>query len=238
MCRFRFMIAASLVIALGAITIGAQGPAATSQITTLLRGTIFFEGTAPQSKTIVMRSESYCTQFAQRTEEVRVSEGGLENVMVYISSPVSADSSQLGSGVTLEHRECRLEPHVITLQVGQPLLIKNSDPMANNLHAWSEVNRPFNTSLTGEGVQTEHTFDKPEKAFPIRDDIHNWKVAFAAVFTHPFHTVSKARGSYELRVPVGEYEITAWHEKLGTTQRMVRITPGENPPLNFVFKQR
>ena len=166
-----------------------------------------------------------------------MSDRGLENVMVFISSPVSSDGTQPSGAVTLDQRECRFEPRVITLQLGQPLLITNSDQTAHNVHAWSEVNPPFNQSFRGAGVQMEHVFDRAEQAFPIRDDIHNWKVAFVGVFTHPYHTVSKEGGTFELRVPVGEHQITAWHERLGKSQQLVRVNPGENPGLNFVFKR-
>jgi hypothetical protein len=57
------------------------------------------------------------------------------------------------------------------------------------------------------------------------------------VFTHPYHTVSKTGGTFELRVPVGEHQITAWHERLGKSQQLVRVNPGENPALNFVFRR-
>jgi hypothetical protein len=55
------------------------------------------------------------------------------------------------------------------------------------------------------------------------------------VFSHPYHTVSKTGGLYELRLPVGSYEITVWHEKYGMSQQPVVVKPGENPALDFAY---
>ena len=60
-------------------------------------------------------------------------------------------------------------------------------------------------------------FTKPE-VIPIRCDVHKWMGAFVGVFDNPFNTVSKAHGSFELKLPPGNYEITFWHEKLGKKQ--------------------
>ena len=73
-------------------------------------------------------------------------------------------------------------------------------------------------------------------AIPIRCDVHKWMGSFVGVFHHPFHTVSKEGGSYELKLPAGKYEITAWHEKLGKQTQMIEVADGASVDLNFSFK--
>jgi len=46
--------------------------------------------------------------------------------------------------------------------------------------------------------------------------------AFIGVFHHPYHTVSKGGGSYELKLPAGKYEVVAWHEKYGKQTQIGR----------------
>jgi hypothetical protein len=167
------------------------------------------------------------------SEDVRVSDQGVENVMVYVSSPVTT-FAPIGSAVTLDQQDCRFDPHVLTLQAGQTLIIRNSDKTLVNVHAFTQANSPFNI---GQPVPmtSSHVFDQPEVQIPIRDDVHRWKSAFVGIFSHPYHTVSKAGGLYELRLPAGSYEITVLHEKYGKFQQTVTVKPGDNPSLDFVY---
>ena len=84
-------------------------------------------------------------------------------------------------------------------------------------------------------MERVHVFNKAEQ-IPIRCDVHRWESAYVGVFDHPYHTVSKFGGLYELRLPAGNYEITAWHEKYGTSKKSISIQPGPNPALDFEFQ--
>ena len=93
-------------------------------------------------------------------------------------------------------------------------------------------------STTGQPVKdivSYATFAYPEMPLVIRDDVHRWKSAFVGVFDHPFHTVSKSGGLFELKVPPGYYEITAWHEKYGQKTMMVGVVGGESRVINITF---
>jgi hypothetical protein len=46
-------------------------------------------------------------------------------------------------------------------------------------------------------------------------DIHKWMNSYVGVFDHPFHTVSTVGGAYEMQLPAGKFEVTAWHEEYG-----------------------
>ena len=82
----------------------------------------------------------------------------------------------------------------------------------------------------------ETKFGNPEVPLPIRCDVHKWMGAFVGVFDHPFHTVSKAGGSFELpKLPPGTYEITAWHEKFGKKTMMVTVADNDKKEVNFSF---
>jgi hypothetical protein len=59
--------------------------------------------------------------------------------------------------------------------------------------------------------------------------------AFVGVFDNPFNTVSKSGGAFELKLPPGNYEITAWHEKLGKKTMMVEVKDNDKKDLNFSF---
>jgi hypothetical protein len=199
----------------------------------VVRGKIRFNGTAPAPTRLNMAPDPACAQFVNTSENVRVSDQGLENVMVYVSSPLTT-STPVASAVTLDQRGCRFDPHVLTLQVGQTLFIRNSDSTLQNVHMFSQANAPYNIGQPAP-MTSSHTFDQPEAQIPIRDDVHRWKTAFVGVFSHPYHTVSKMGGLYELQLPPGSYEITVWHEQYGKFQQTVSVGAGETRPLDFVY---
>jgi plastocyanin len=203
-----------------------------------VKGKIAFEGTAPTPRKISTSSDPGCKGAAVVSEEIVVSDGGLENVILFVSGGDVAGKSfpPKTEQVLLNQEGCHYIPHALTLQVGQPLKILNSDETAHNVHAWAEVNKPFNESQSSKGVETIKTFDKEEILLPVRCDVHNWMNAYIGVFNHPLHTVSKAGGAYEMKLPAGTYEITAQHEKLGKQTQMVTVAADGSADLNFTFK--
>jgi plastocyanin len=211
----------------------AAAPAATAT----LDGKIMFDGTLPANSKIQMAADPYCLQNAKNpmTEEYVGENGGLGNVIVYVSSPVSGTFPTPTEDVTIDQHDCHYVPHVFTIMVGQKLTIKNSDTTLHNIHAFAEVNPEFNTGQPAP-MTTEHVFDKPEMPLPFKCDVHKWMSAYAGVFTHPYHTVSKPDGTYEIKLAPGNYEITAWHEKFGTMKQNIQVADGQKVDLNFTFK--
>jgi plastocyanin len=173
-------------------------------------------------------------------EDTVVSDGGLENVILYVSGGDIQGKSfpTPKEAKTLDQHGCHYVPHALTLQVGQPLKIVNSDETAHNIHAWATVNAPFNESQSSKGVETIKMFDKEEMLLPVKCDVHNWMNAYIGVFKHPFHTVSGKGGAYELKLTAGTYEITAEHEKLGTQTAMITVAADGSVDQNFTFKAK
>ena len=216
-------------------TVG-SGPAAPAASATLA-GKITFEGTAPPPKKIQMGSDPVCAKKAKDpvTEDVVVNGGALANVIIYVSSEVNNTFTLPTEAITIDQNGCHYIPHSFTLMAGQKLTIKNSDDTLHNIHAFGVTNAEFNT---GQPVPTsnDHVFDKAEMPLPFKCDVHKWMSAFAGVFNHPYHSVSKADGTYEFKLAPGSYEITAWHETLGTQKMKVEVKDGQKTDLNFTFK--
>jgi plastocyanin len=201
-----------------------------------VKGKIAFEGTAPAPSSTRV-SDPGCGVASVPSEAIVVSDGGLENVILFVSSDLAGKNFDAPSGAkVLDQMGCQYKPHALTVQVGQDLKITNSDPVAHNVHAWTEVNPTFNVAQAKKGEETIKKFSKEEMHFPIKCDVHNWMNSFVGVFNHPLHTVSKAGGAYEIKLPAGTYEITAVHEKLGTQKQMVTVAADGSADLNFSFK--
>jgi hypothetical protein len=186
-----------------------------------------------------MSSDPYCEMHAAdypTVETSKVSDGGLENVIVYVSNGLpSGGYPTPATPIGLDQLNCHFIPHVFTIQTNQPLMIKNSDMTLHNIHAWAEKNPQFNIGQPVQGMINETKFSNAEMPVPIRDDVHKWKSAFVGVFDHPFHTVSKSGGLFEMKVPPGYYEITAWHEKYGKKTMMVGVVNNERRVINITF---
>jgi plastocyanin len=217
---------------------GGGGGAAATPLTATLKGKITFEGAVPPAKTLPTSSDPGCKAAKVVDESTVVSDGGLENVILYVSGGDLAGKTfaKPTEEVLLKQEGCHYVPHALTLQVGQTLKIVNEDETAHNIHVWSEINPSFNESQPSKGVETKRQFSKEEIMFPVRCDVHNWMNAFIGVFNTPLSTVSKKGGAFEMKLPAGTYEITAEHEKWGKKTMMVTVAESGTAELNFTFK--
>jgi len=211
-----------------------------SKATGTVSGKISFDGTPPPNDKIQMSADPYCAQHAAQnptTETVEVSDGGLQNVIVYVSSglPTGVTYATPTTPVEIVQENCHYIPHVFTMMTNQPLSVKNADMTLHNIHAWAEKNPQFNVGQPVKDMVSQTKFANPEVPLPVRCDVHKWMGAFIGVFDNPFNTVSKKDGTYELKLPPGNYEITAWHEKFGTKKMMVTVMDNGKTETNFTF---
>ncbi len=218
--------------------IGGGGGGNETPLNSTLKGKIMWEGAAPEPKKIQTAADPGCMNPGLVTEETVVSDGGLENVILYVSGGDLSGKTfpARQETVELDQKGCHYVPHALVLQTGQELKIVNSDTTAHNVHAWSMINMPFNEAQPHPGDTKIARFDKEEMHFPIKCDVHSWMNAFVGVFKLPMHTVSTKGGAFEMKMPSGKYEITAIHEKWGTQTQMVEIADGATAELNFTFK--
>ena len=137
----------------------------------------------------------------------------------------------------LDQKGCHYSPHVLGIQVGQPLQVLNSDSTLHNVHALPKANSEFNAGQPIQGMKTTHTFSTKEVMIPFKCDVHGWMNAWVGVLDHPYYAVTGADGTFSLKgLPPGTYTIEAWHEKLGTQTQMVTLGAKDNKDVAFTFK--
>jgi hypothetical protein len=223
----------------GGATAGGGGGFDMSKANAEVTGKISFEGMPPANEKVQMSSDPYCQQKSSEyptLETVLVKDGGLANVIVYVSSGAPPGPYATPTEAKeIDQLNCHYRPHVFTLMTNQPVKIKNSDMTLHNIHAWAEKNPQFNVGQPVQGMVNETKFAQPEVPLPVRCDVHKWMGAFVGVFDHPWHTVSKEDGTFELKLPPGNYEITAWHEKFGKKTMMVQVADNDKKEANFSF---
>ena len=146
---------------------------------------------------------------------------GIANVVVFVRDKgvkVNPDAAKAAAGakVVLDNKNCRFEPHVTFVQVGQQLVVKNSDTVGHNSNIATIKNAPSN-NLIPAGGDTTITFGSDE-AVPaqVTCNIHPWMKSWLLVRPNPYAAVSAADGTFVIKdVPVGEVELQFWHEKAG-----------------------
>ncbi len=220
------------VLAAGVLQVQAQAP---GRVT----GKISFKGTAPGPIRIRMSADPRCLQANPNGAERRQidgKDGGLANVIVSIKTPVKGTFAPNTTPVLLDQSGCTYTPVAIGLQVGQPLKIRNSDETLHNVHPRPVVNAGFNLGQPRKGMESEKRFDKPEMFFPVSCDVHPWMRSYIAVFAHPFFTVTKDDGTFEIpNVPPGEYEIEAQHPTLKVMTGKVVVKAGASGAVDLTF---
>ena len=207
-----------------------------------ISGTITFDGKAPALRPLSMDADPACAKKHTgpvANEMLALGAGNtMGNIMVWVSKGVPAGKTWPApkTAVTLDQKGCQYQPHVMGIMIGQPYKILNSDGVLHNIHTLPKVNPSFNKGMPPTLKETTTAFDKPEEVFHIKCDVHPWMSAYVAVFNHPFYSVTTTDGKFTITgLDPGTYEITAWHEKLGTKTASVTVAANDKKTQDFKF---
>jgi plastocyanin len=168
----------------------------------------------------------------------------LANVIVFIKPAEGQKLSgpKLDKPVVLDQKGCMYSPHVIAVEVGQPVVVRNSDGFLHNVHALSIDNPSFNFAQVTNGDKTIQPFTTVE-TFQIKCDVHPWMKAIVRVFDNPYFAVTNEQGSYTIDtkgLPDGTYTVQAWQEIYHDSQpQQVEVKGGKaTKPVDFKFQAK
>ena len=196
-------------------------------------GTITYDGSVPNFRPIKMSGDPICESHhteAVYPEILVLGEGNtMANVFVSITKGISETDFEIpAEPVILDQKGCQYTPHVFGIRAGQDLKILNPDGTLHNVHAMPKENSEFNMAMPKFRKTAMKKFDVVESTpFPIKCDVHPWMTTWVAVMDNPYFDVSTKDGTFTIDgLEPGEYEITAWHEKLGVRTATVTVTDG------------
>ena len=203
-------------------------------------GRVTIEGTLPVNPPIQLSADPYCqaqNPNGAALENFVATNGGLENVFVYVTDKLDYYFEVPATPVKLDQKACHYTPHVLGVRVGQTLAITNSDDTLHNVHAMPNTNSEWNKGQALKNMVDEKKFTAREVMVPFKCDVHNWMHAYMGVIDHPYYAVTHDGGKFELKnLPAGTYTVAAWHEKLGTQTQSVTVGEKESKELSFTFK--
>ncbi len=207
-----------------------------------ITGKISYVGRPPARKAIDMSEDPACVGARHEKafdESIVVGPGsGLANVFVYIKGGLEGKKFAVPSDVVVINQGgCQFHPHIIGVQVDQPVQITNTDPVTHNIHPMAVSNREWNHSKGPGDPALNRKFIKPEIMIPVKCNIHGWMHSYIGVVDHPYFAVSKDDGTFQItNLPPGTYTIGTWQEKLGTQEQQVIVAPGAKATINFSYK--
>jgi plastocyanin len=207
-----------------------------------LSGKVSFSGDAPKVKKIKMDADPKCAEMhggeSVPGEDVVINPNGtLKNVFVYVKSGLEGKTFEPSKDpVEVDQKGCMYYPRVVGMQAKQPIKFKNSDDTLHNVHAMPTKSKEFNIGQPNKGMESIRTFAAPEMMVKVKCDVHPWMTGYIGVMDHPFYATTGDDGTYTIKgLPAGEYEIVAWHEKLGEQTSKVKVGD-DAATADFTFK--
>lgn len=130
-------------------------------------------------------------------------------------------------------------------ETGQKFIIKNSNTTAHNTDLdGGDDNPKSNNAVPAQGELAPKVLNPSPREIDFKCTIHPWMNAFARVFDHPYATVTKPDGTFEIKdVPAGaEVQIITWHEVAGYGEggkngKTEKLKPEVNP-YNYEVKKQ
>ncbi len=162
---------------------------------------------------------------------------GLANVFVYLRKRPAAvhPSADRVPEKPLEfvRTKWHFEPRALFAQTNQPIRVSTNVPdVVFNVHTSPSRLTAMNFAAGGNHLpEVVVHFDKPDP-IPMRviDDIGAYARASWLILDHPYAAITAADGTFELRdLPVGEHELSVWHERTGLLIRQHKavVRPNE-----------
>lgn len=202
-----------------------------------LTGKVTLKGTPPAEQSVEAKCGDAMTKIATRHYVVGAG-GGLANVFVYLKEGVTKKGGTPAvANPILDQQNCEYQPYVLGVMAGQKFTVRNSDPLMHNVHPLPVNNAGFNIAQTTKGQETVKSFDKPEVFVKVKCDVHGWMFAYIGVVDHPYFAITDKDGSFKIpNVPPGDYTVEAVHLKAGAATQKVKVTDGDQKPLDFTLE--
>lgn len=232
---------AVLLVALASTTATADTPK--RAITGSIKGTVLFEGEPPDRATLDRKSDPFCAKQSAtaNADDVVVTKGKLAGVLVRIKNGDAGTYTAPATPAVIDQIGCMYAPHVIGIQAGQKIAVRNSDGTTHNVHGTltgKDLLNKMQAAKAGD-VTIDPATAKAGDVVELACGVHPWMHAFAVVQDHPFFAVTGTDGVFSITgVPQGTYTLEAWHPTLGSKSMQVKIGVGAKGAITARFSYK
>ena len=181
----------------------------------------------PPSWLNISMDRKYCGATREDDSWLVDPDGGVRNVVVYLSDIKSGKRMTAAPKLTLNQIGCRYVPRISVVAQGAALEMKSSDPVLHNVHSLQDGTTLFNVAVPpAQNFQISKKLDKAG-GVKLKCDVHNFMRAAIFVASNPYYAITGESGSYEITdVPAGTYTVNTWHEAAGSVSQRVTVVPG------------
>ena len=181
-----------------------------------LKGRFVFAGTPAAAKALVADKDTeVCGKAAKLFDRSLLVDGsskGLANVVVFVRKASRVKDPGPGQQIVFDQKNCEFLAPVFAARVGQPIDIRNSDPVGHNTNISGS---DFNQLIPAGGGMVYAP--KAETGMPtmVTCNVHPWMKAYMVFRKDGYVAVSAADGSFTIPdLPAGEVlEFQVWHER-------------------------
>lgn len=201
-----------------------------------LKGRFVFAGTPGTPMPLVVDKDmAVCGKDGMKLYDqslrVDASTKGLADVVVFVRKASRVKDPVPAEQLVFDQKNCEFLSPVFAARVGQPVDVRNSDPIGHNTNI---AGTSFNQLIpAGEG--TVYT-PNGETGMPVSVtcNIHPWMKAYAVFRKDGYVAVSAADGSFEIAdLPAGEaLEFQVWHPRAASGLKL------DKPDLEWTPKGR
>lgn len=203
-----------------------------------VRGEVKFIGTPPKLEPIkVTKNPEHCGNTIPAENLVVSQDGGIKYVIITIEDIAKGKALDINQNLLLDNKDCFFTPHVQVVPLEAKLMVKNSDPILHNTHAYlmETDSTVFNLALPLQGQIIPRKLKK-SGMMQIKCDAHNWMNSYVLVAENPYYAVTDGSGSFLITdIPPGTYKLKAWHETLGEQTQQVTVAANQESAVKFEF---
>ncbi len=215
----------------------------------VLRGTVTFQGTVPESKEFELRrypDRMFCGALSdgdghRLLKEVTVGQyGGLKDVVVVVEG-VRSGKPFTFTNAQVEANVCQFLPFVTVVNDKRQLTVTNRDPVSHDIQGYAYDQTGVDIVLHRPSLKATGTTDivdlvKGRKVFTMQCGMHPYMQNWGYAIDNPYYAVTDSNGSFSIGdLPSGIYMVKAWHPILGIQERELTLEPNGVATLDVRF---
>lgn len=170
---------------------------------------------------------AYPSRLVGLAADRRTSE--LANVVVFVKAKPTASAP---GRAAISQQDEEFVPHLVAVTAGSTVDFPNDDIVFHNVFSLSRAGQ-FDLGRYPKGRAKTRVFDRPG-LIKVFCHLHSQMSAIIRVFDHPYFTIPDADGNFAIPdVPVGDYDVAAWHERVGEVTLRAAVTTARPATLTF-----